>query len=383
MTSGLKLKIAFIVHDYNRHAGHSRYVAELASRFKLSHDVHVFAYSWEESEPSGITFHKVPAWTWREITKVLTFIVPGTWKAPKGFDIIHAQGLCGLRHDLTTAHFIQPVWLRELKARGQKPSPISLIWKLMVSPLEKYALGPRCSRRVIAISRRMIGDLGKEYNINNNIDLIYHGVDLDRFHPEGKSKYRKTVREAWGVSEGDFVALFVGNLQKGAGAAIRAISLVPAAKLALVSGSDNTNEKELCRQLGIVDRVLWVSKSREVERFFAAADCFVFPTVYEPFGMVISEAMASGLPVVTSKLAGAADLIKDGESGLLVDEPWDSQAIALHIGWLIDNPEARLVMGEKARGAIEPYTWDKCAKETMACYQRILDERAALVPGKA
>lgn len=376
------IKIAFFVHDYHRHGGHSRYVAELATRFKTGHEVHVFANRWEESDAAGITFHKLPAWTWREITKVLTFIIPATWRAPIGFDIIHAQGLCGLRHDLTTAHFIQPVWLRELKARGQKPSPFSLIWKLLVSPLEKYALGPRCSRRVIAISNRMISDLGREYKIKDNIDLIYHGVDLDRFHPEGKSKYRKNVREAWGVSEGDFVALFVGNLQKGAGAAIRAISLVPAAKLVIVSGSDNSHEKKLCRKLGIVDRVIWVSKSREVEKLFAAADCFVFPTVYEPFGMVISEAMASGLPVVTSKGAGAADLVKDGESGLLVDEPWDSSVIARHIGWLKDNPGARLVMGEKARGAIEPYTWDKCAKETMISYQRILDERSALKAGK-
>lgn len=381
------MKIAFFVHDYHRHGGHSRYVAELASRFKAGHEVHVFANRWEESDPTGITFHKLPAWTWREITKVLTFIIPATWKAPKGFDIIHAQGLCGLRHDVTTAHFIQPVWLRELKARGQKPSPMSLIWKFLVSPLEQYALGPKCSRRVIAISRRMIGDLGREYNIGDNIDLIYHGVDLDRFHPEGKRKYRKIVREAWGAAEGDFIALFVGNLQKGAAAAIRAISLVPEAKLALVSGSDNTQENDLSRQIGVEDRIIWVSKSREVEKIFAAADCFVFPTVYEPFGMVISEAMASGLPVVTSKGAGAADLVKDGESGLLVDEPWDSQAIARHIGWLINNPEARRVMGEKAREAIEPYTWDKCAKETMACYLRILDERldkqAPLKPRKA
>lgn len=372
----MKIKIAFFVHDYHRHGGHSRYVAELATRFKSDHEVHIFANRWEEPDPTGITFHKIPAWIWREITKVLTFIIPATLKAPRGFDIIHAQGLCGMRHDLTTCHFIQPVWLRELKARGQKPSSMSLIWKLLVSPLEKRALGPKCSRRVIAISKGMISDLQKEYNIGDNIDLIYHGVDLERFHPKEKNKNRRTVRESWGVSEKDFIALFVGNLQKGAAAAIRAISLVQEAKLALVSGSNNTQEKDLVRQLGVEDRVLWVPKSREIEKFFAATDCFVFPTVYEPFGMVISEAMASGLPVVTSKGAGAADLINDGESGLLVDEPWDSQSIARHLRWLIDHPGARLVMGERARAAIEPYTWDKCAEETMACYKRILDERA-------
>jgi UDP-glucose:(heptosyl)LPS alpha-1,3-glucosyltransferase len=377
------MKIAYFVHDYNRHAGHSRYVAELASRFKLDHEVHVFANTWEEKDPGGITFHKVPAIASRELLKVLSFVIPATLMAPKGFDIIHSQGLCGLRHDLTTAHFIQPVWLRELKIRGKKPSVMSTIWRLLVCPLEKYALGQKCSRRVITISKGVTEDLAREYSIDKNVDLIYHGVELDKFHPAGKCSHRKIVRDSLGISELDFVALYVGNLQKGACAAIRAISLIPDAKLVLVSGSDNGNEKELCRQLGIVDRVIWVPKSKEVEKIFSASDCFVFPTVYEPFGMVISEAMACGLPVVTSKAAGAADLIKDGDTGLLVEDSWDSRSIARHLYWLMKNPEARFAMGERARGAIEPYTWDKCAKETMACYLRILDERAALKPGKS
>lgn len=370
------MKIAFFVHDYHRHGGHSRYVAELACRYKKVHEVHVFANKWEGPDLQGITFHKVPALTWRELTKVLSFIFPATLMAPKGFDIIHSQGLCGLRHDLTTAHFIQPVWLRELEKRGKKPGFVTNLWKLIVAPFEKYALGPKCSKRVIAISKGMIADLNKEYGVQANVDLVYHGVDLEKFHPSGKEKYREEVRRSWGVTSTDFVALFVGNLQKGASAAIRAVALIPDARLALVSGSDNSEEKKLAAELGIEERIIWTPKSREVEKYFAAADCFVFPTVYEPFGMVISEAMAAGIPVITSRSAGAADLIEDDVNGCLMDEAWDWNGIAGKIRQLKQDPRLCADMGNRARQTVEAFTWDRCAEETMKVYQRLLDSKA-------
>ena len=365
------MKIAFIVHDYHRHGGHSRYVAELAIRFRKEHEVHVFANHWEEPDSDGISFHKIPAWTWKEVTKVLTFILPATLMAPKGFDIIHSQGLCGLRHDIATVHFIQPIWLNELKKRGKITGISYLFWKWLVSPLEKYALGPKCSRRLIAISKGMISDLRNEYGIEGNVDLIYHGVDLDRFNPSYNKIHRDKIRQSWGVTSTDFVALFVGNLQKGASAAIKALVRVPGARLVLVSGSDNFAEKKIALELGVSDRIIWSAKSREIEKYFAAADCFVFPTVYEPFGMVISEAMASGLPVITSRTAGAADLIQDGVSGWLMDEPWDVEAISDKLQRLKDDSVLCFEMARKARQAIECFTWDRCAEQTLKVYEQV------------
>jgi UDP-glucose:(heptosyl)LPS alpha-1,3-glucosyltransferase len=369
------MKIAYFVHDYHRHGGHSRYVAELASRFKKNHEVHVFANKWDEPDPIGIKFHKVPALSNRELLKVLTFVLPATWLASRNFDIIHSQGLCGLRHDVTTAHFIQSVWLRELKERGQKPSNFIWLWKYLVSPLERYALGPKCSKRVIAISKKNIKDLKNEYKIGNNVDLIYHGVDLEKFHPKKHQIYRKIVRQELNIPNNAFVALFAGNLQKGAAAAIRAIANVKNAYLVLVSGSENSKEKQITQDLQIQNQIIWIPKSNQIEKYFLAVDCFVFPTVYEPFGMVISEAMASGLPVITSREAGAADLIRHGETGFLVDEPWNYHKIGQHIDWLMNNRESAKMIGQLARKAIEPFTWDKCAQDTLACYQMILNEK--------
>ena len=105
-----RLKIAYVVHDYNRHMGHSRYVAELASRLKKEHEIHVFSNTFEEPDPAGITYHHIPALRTTALTTILSFVLPATILARGRFDVIHSQGLCGLRHNVATTHFCQPRW---------------------------------------------------------------------------------------------------------------------------------------------------------------------------------------------------------------------------------------------------------------------------------
>ncbi len=371
------MKIAYVVHDFHRHAGHSRYVVELAERFKTNHEVHVYANSWEE-DYEGIFFHKVPAWTWKEITKVLTFIFPATWMIPKNFDIVHAQGLCGLRHDVNTVHIIQKSWLRELQKRD--PESIgwaNLAWKSLVVPLEKFALGPTCSKRVISISKKVSHELSNEYKIKKNIDLIYHGTDIEDFNPSNKEKYRDVVRKTHQIPNEVLLGIFVGNLKKGAATAIRSILPTKNFHLMLVSGSENAKEKKIVQELGLEKRVHWVKHSNNIQRYYAAADCMIFPTFFDTFGMVITEAMASGLPVITNRNAGASDLINQGVSGFLTDDPWDIDGISKYLKLIENNPDILNPMGRNAREAVVPFTWDKCAAETMECYRRVLIDKSS------
>ena len=108
------MKIAFAVHDYRRREGHSRYVVELATRFAKSHEVHVFANEIESEAASGIHFHHVPAWRPNALTSILSFALMGTLHVRGKFDIIHNQGLCGLRGNVFTAHICNRAWQRAL-----------------------------------------------------------------------------------------------------------------------------------------------------------------------------------------------------------------------------------------------------------------------------
>src|SRR5580704_93891 len=104
VSSPRRLRIALVVHEYNRWMGHSRYVAELASRFKRDHEVHVFANSFEEPDPTGITFHRIPIWKPNALASIISFILPATVLVRGPFDVVHSQGLCGLRQNVVTVH---------------------------------------------------------------------------------------------------------------------------------------------------------------------------------------------------------------------------------------------------------------------------------------
>jgi UDP-glucose:(heptosyl)LPS alpha-1,3-glucosyltransferase len=369
------LRIAFIVHDYHRHGGHSRYVVELASRFRREHEVHVFANVVDEVDRAGITFHHVPAWRRDALTTILSFLVPGTLMVRGGFDIVHAQGLCGLRHNLATAHICQPAWFDALAQAGVPLTWRQRLFKRLVGGLERRALCQPETRRVIAVSQRVRADITRSYGRSVGIDVIYHGTDTARFHPAWRDQYRSAVRAGLGIDDHRFVAIYVGDLKKGAVPALRATALTAGVTLLIVSPSEPAPYRALAEQLQIADRVIFHPVSRQVERLFAAADVLLFPTLYDSFGLVITEAMASGLPVITNRAAGAAELITPGVDGLLTDKPWEVQALADHLGRLRDDAEERARLGRAARARVEPLTWDATAEQTLAVYRQAAAEK--------
>jgi len=373
-TSDRRLKIAFVVHDYNRYTGHSRYVAELAARFKRDHEVHVFANTFEEPDPSGLTYHHVPAWRASALASILSFVLPATALVRGRFDVVHAQGLCGLRHNVATAHCCQPGWYDAVLRANGAVSWRQRLARALITPLERFALAKRSTRRVIAISELIRGDLARYFGRGDGVRVIYHGVDSDRFHPRKRMECGDRFRSELGVAPGECMALYVGNLQKGAAAAIRATARVSGVRLVLVSGSKQDADRAVARAEGVTDRVVFRPSSKNIERYFAAADLFVFPTLYDAYGMVISEAMAAGLPVITSRAAGAAELIEHGESGWLTALPWDPDQVALGLRALAADPGLRQRMGAAARSKIEAYTWDRAADQTMAVYRDVTTE---------
>jgi UDP-glucose:(heptosyl)LPS alpha-1,3-glucosyltransferase len=372
--AGRRLRIAFVVHDYNRYLGHSRYVAELATRFRRDHDVHVFTNTVDDGDTSGITFHHVPAWRRNALASCLSFVLPATFAVRGPFDVVHAQGLCGLRHNLATAHFCQTAWFAALAREGVGRTWRQSLFKWMVTGLEKRALTQPSTRCVIAVSERVKADLAREYGRAAGVEVIYHGTDTDLFHPHKRGRYRDEIRAAVGIPRDRFVALYVGDLKKGAAAAIRATARTAGMTLLIVSGSESAPYRGLAERENVAERVLFWPRSQQIEKFFAAADAFVFPTIYDPFGLVITEAMAAGLPVVTSRMAGAAELITDGVDGLLTERSWDVPAIADHLARLRNDNGLRARLGTAARLTIEPFTWDRTAEQTLAVYQRMAME---------
>lgn len=369
------MRIAFAVHEYGRTFGHSRYVWELARRFRVAHDVHVFANRFERDDADGITMHHVRALRKNALSTIVSFVPAATWATRRGFDVVHAQGLTTLHCNVVTAHICLAAWFAARRTESVGESWRQRLFERVTVPLEHaFYYRVRARAWTIAISDATRLDLQRWYGVHERVAVIPHGVDLTAFSPARRAALRADAREELGLPVDTFTALFVGDLRRGAAAAIDAVARVPDARLLLVSRSEAAPFRAHAKAVGMADRTMFLPATDRIDRMYAAADCFVFPTPYDAFGMVIAEAMAMGLPVVTTRRAGAAQLIDDGVTGMLVDGPGDVAALAEHIARLAAARAFGERMGAQARARVERQSWDDVARRTMDVYERAVGE---------
>jgi len=371
------VRIAFVVHDYDRTHGHSRYVVELAERFAVSHDVHVFANRFEHVTP-GITTHRVPALRQSALLSIFTFVPPASMMVGSAFDIVHAQGLTVRGADVITAHICNARWLegRRTLEGGRLPWR-EQVFGSMVIPAERWAFRAP-GQTVIAISNALSKDLQRLYGVDaDRIVVIPHGVDRKQFHPGVRALHREQVRDELALPSDAVVFLYVGDLRKGFEPAIRALPRVANAILVGVSRTPPDAFAATAEAEGVADRVTLAPATDRVERFYGAADVLVLPTPYDAFGMVLTEAMASGLPVITTPMAGASELVTPGVEGVLVESATDVDALSAAMRTLASDAVGRARMGEAAATLMTRHGWDGVADRTFEAYRRHLDRRAA------
>jgi UDP-glucose:(heptosyl)LPS alpha-1,3-glucosyltransferase len=140
--------------------------------------------------------------------------------------------------------------------------------------------------------------------------------------------------------------------------------------------------RALASEAGVATRVTLHPATSQIERYYAAADVFVLPTPYDAFGMVITEAMACGLPVVTTRLAGASELLDDGVHGRIVQSPADVDGLGAAMQALAVDPAGRERMGRAAAELMRHHTWDRVAERTLSVYYDHLARRGGRVEAR-
>jgi UDP-glucose:(heptosyl)LPS alpha-1,3-glucosyltransferase len=155
------------------------------------------------------------------------------------------------------------------------------------------------------------------------VSVVYNGVDLERFHPCRRAGEGAELRRSCGWAAEDLVLLFLGTGygRKGLDVLLDALARldVPRSHL-LVVGYDSASGRfeRRAAELGLGRRVRFLGGRRDVETCFAAADLYVLPTRYDPFANTTLEALASGLPVITTAANGAGELVTEGVEGSIV-----------------------------------------------------------------
>lgn len=365
-----------------------RVVAELAERFaRDGHEVHVFAREWGDVADNRILFHRLRAVPMPGLGlayRLLNFFVFSRLALRgKSFDITHCH-LCSWRsYDVVTCHGTPAAWAASMLKRkedGKASFGAATVWAYRLTvPLLNYNYRPGRHKRIIAVSESIKRELVELCGSpQENVVVIPNGVDLEEFHPRHKQAFRAAVRERHGLSEDDFVFLFVANFfkRKGLGCLLDAFACLsdPRAKL-LVVGRDELNLAVFAARaesLGVADRVLFVGPSDTVNQYYAASDAFVFPTMYEACALVVLEAMAAGLPVITTRLAGAVDLLTDNVDALLFDDPHNPEGVAARMRLVMEDAELRARLSANARTSAERWSWEEAARKTMEVYREVL-----------
>jgi D-inositol-3-phosphate glycosyltransferase len=224
---------------------------------------------------------------------------------------------------------------------------------------------------------------------SDKISVIPLGVDLDRFRPAEKDE----ARRALGLKD-ERIILFVGRIEplKGVDILISAAALIESDVecSVLIVGGDESSLTEvaelqaLAREKGIEHRVAFVGAVDHdtLPLYYNAADLCVVPSHYESFGLVAVEAMASGVPVVASRVGGLAGTVKDGETGYLI--PWlCPEPFAERIDLLLENEPLRRNLGKSAREAVGRFRWENVAGAVLEVYNSLTGRSELLSAGSS
>jgi len=222
------------------------------------------------------------------------------------------------------------------------------------------------SRISLAVVSRRTAALLHEYFHRDDVRVIPNGVDAAYFSPAKRLALRAGARARHKLRETDFVLLLIGNdwHNKGLSTILEVMAALRNLPMRLlVAGQDAAASFffETAARLGLGEQCWWETASAEALDFYAVADVYVSPSHEDSFGMPILEAMACGLPVITSLNAGVSQILSDGVDGFVLKDPGNALVLSGHLQNLQEHLDLRLRIGENARRTAEACTWEQNA----------------------
>ncbi len=341
------------------------------------HEFHVLARSFADSDhlPS-IHYHPVRG----GYSRMGYAAALETRLAELDLDVVHDTG-AGWRCDVFQPHFgsrealltrcidILPWYLRPVKRLANRVLPRYREFKALEA---RQYVGD--GKLFLALSQKVADAFVAYHGVDRNaIRIVPNGVDCQRYSPENRVHHRTTMRQELDLDPDSVLLLMVAHnfRLKGLSSAIRAFARLrhqsQRVHMAILGGGRPRRYRRLAHSLGIARDVTFLGPRPDAIPFLAAADVLVHPTYYDACSLVVLEALASGLPVVSTRATGVDELMTQGVEGFFVSEPGETAAMAAHLGRLLD-PSLRREMGRAARQLALQHTFGRNCDAIEAVY---------------
>ncbi len=377
------MRIALVGRGYSVWwGGAERVMVEFSQALKEEGvDVEVFVEKVDEDSPQDVPIKRIKPLKINSALKLYTFHKEvGSALKESHFDVVFGMTQFFPLDIYWAGGGVYRHWM---KLRFENPVVRGL--KYVVSPahfvmrwLEENIMKKQNHRHIITNSQLVKEQMLEYFHIEpERVSVVYNGIDHRIFNPEVR-RYRKEIRESYGIKEDTLVVLFVANNweRKGLRTLIRAMAETEFTLLVVGRGKKEGFTGE-AQRLGIgEDRLIFTGPHKNVERFYGASDVFVLPTQYDPCSGVCLEAMATGLPVITTRSNGAAEFIEEGKNGFVMEDWLDHTGLAGFVERLKDRA-LRDAFAEAGLRRVEPLTWKNTAQKMLKICNTIAREKTS------
>lgn len=261
--------------------------------------------------------------------------------------------------DVNIVHFVHSAWrqspVHDSRIRPGADGLYQWVYSAVNAWLERRIL-PR-AQHIVAVSEKVRDELIVLGLSPESISVIHNGVDIDEFTPRDQGP------TATDLDSEHPIALFVGDIRtprKGLDTTLKALQSVPDLKLAIAGDTEGSPYPAMAEELGIADRAHFLGFREDIPALMRSADLFVFPSRYEACSLVLLEAMAAGLPIITARTAGGAELVT-ADAGIVLEDPDDVDRLGAALTRLAADSEERSTMSAAARKIAEGLSWTRVA----------------------
>ena len=379
-----RVRIALVIlHADPKRGGAERYTVDLGSALRgRGHSVSLIASSFAERHADDLLLEVGRGTRVGKYTRFLNEL-DNAMDQGRGFDIVHAM-LPIRRCDVYHPHAgiaAEAVEHGHLKHAGAVAQIAARVGNRMNLRRQKFAAVERAMLEgskppiVLCLSEYVKKEVTAHYPLPaDRLATLFNAVDLKKFDPDARPEARGAIRGRLRIAEDDVMALMIAQdfARKGLAVAIEAVAKCAnrRLKLVVVGRDDPSSYQRQAEAAGVAGQVIFAGATDDPCSFYRAADFFVLPTRHDPCSLVVLEALAMGLPVISTRFNGACEIMESGKHGFVLENPSDSDALAAAMKALA-GAKPRSEMGKACRELRGRLSYDFHVDQLLEIYQRL------------